>query len=155
MRIALTHDNGEIFGHFGHTEEFKIYDIEDGSVVAAEVVPTEGAGHSALAGFLEDNDVDVLICGGIGSGAQIALADADIELYAGVTGSCDDAVREYLAGTLEQNNAANCNHHEHHHEHGEGCSCGCHGHHDHGHDHEHEHHHHDHDHGDGCSCGCH
>ena len=36
MRIAVTYENGEIFQHFGHTEEFKVYDVQDGTVVAGK-----------------------------------------------------------------------------------------------------------------------
>ncbi|MBQ9644666.1 MAG: DNA-binding protein, partial [Lachnospiraceae bacterium] len=50
MRIAVTYENGNIFQHFGHTEEFKVYEIEDGKVVSAEVIDSNGSGHSALAG---------------------------------------------------------------------------------------------------------
>ena len=82
MKIAVTYENGSVFGHFGHTEQFKIYQVEDGAVVKAQVVPTNGSGHGALAGFLVDHGVDCLICGGIGPGAQAALAQAGIRLYA-------------------------------------------------------------------------
>ena len=61
MKIAVTYDNGEIFQHFGHTEQFKLYDIENGKVVASEVVGTNGSGHGALAGFLAEHQVQVLI----------------------------------------------------------------------------------------------
>lgn len=128
MRIAVTYENGEIFGHFGHTEQFKIYDVEDGKVVSEQVVPTNGQGHGALAGFLNANKVDTLICGGIGGGAQMALAQAGIKLYGGVSGSADKAVSEYLAGRLDFNSDVHCDHHDH--EHGNGCgshTCGEHG----------------------------
>ena len=84
MRIAVTYDNGEIFQHFGHTEKFKVYDVEDGKIVNEEIVDTNGQGHGALAGFLLGGKVDVLICGGIGGGAQVALGEAGIKLYGGV-----------------------------------------------------------------------
>ena len=124
MRIAVTYENGEIYGHFGHTEQFKIYDIEEGKIIKSEVVNTNGSGHGALAGFLSDVDVDILICGGIGGGAQIALSNAGIKLYAGITGNSDDAVAKLLAGELEHNPNANCNHHHSEHEHNCG-SGGC------------------------------
>ena len=124
MRIAVTYANGEIFQHFGHTEEFKVYDVQDGKVVASEVVDTNGQGHGALAGVLTALKVDVLICGGIGGGAQMALAAAGIKLYGGVSGSADAAVEALLAGTLDYNPAVKCSHHE---EHGEGHTCGEHG----------------------------
>lgn len=121
MRIAVTYENGEIFQHFGHTEEFKVYDVQDGKVVASEVVDTNGQGHGALAGVLTALKADVLICGGIGGGAQMALAAAGIKLYGGVSGSADAAVEALLAGNLDYNHAVKCNHH------GEGHTCGEHG----------------------------
>ena len=124
MRIAVTYANGEIFQHFGHTEEFKVYDVQDGKVVASEVVDTNGQGHGALAGVLTALKADVLICGGIGGGAQMALAAAGIKLYGSVSGSADAAVEALLAGTLDYNPAVKCSHHG---EHGEGHTCGEHG----------------------------
>lgn len=126
MRIAVTFENGEIFQHFGHTGQFKFYDVEDGKIIASQVVDTNGSGHGALTGFLADNQVDTLICGGIGGGAQTALAEAEIKLYGGVSGSADDAVNALLANTLSFNPDVHCDHHDH--EHGEeGHTCGDHG----------------------------
>ena len=132
MRIAVTYENGEIFQHFGHTEQFKLYDVEDGKVIRSQVVGTEGSGHGALAGFLRAAGVNTLICGGIGGGAQAALMEEGILLYGGVTGNADAAVDALLAGTLNYNPAVHCSHHDN--EHGEH-SCGSHGcgEHEHGH----------------------
>ncbi len=129
MKIAVTHAGGEIFTHFGHTEEFKIYTVESGRITSAEVVGTNGKGHGALAEFLSDAGVDTLICGGIGGGAQIALGEAGIRIFGGVSGSCDEAVEALLNGNLGYDPNARCSHHEHDHEHGEACghhSCGGH-----------------------------
>ena len=123
MKIAVTYENGEIFQHFGHTETFKIYDIADGKVVSAEVVDTNGSGHGALAGFLVAHGVDTLICGGIGGGAQNALAQAVIRLFGGVSGNADEAVNALLAGNLGYNPNVHCDHHDHE----AGHSCGDHG----------------------------
>ena len=76
MKLAITCENGQIFQHFGHTAQFELYEIADGKVVSAEDVDTNGSGHGALAGFLAQRGVDTLICGGIGGGAQAALATA-------------------------------------------------------------------------------
>ena len=127
MRIAVTYENGFIFQHFGHTEFFKVYDVQDGKIVASEVVDTNGSGHGALAGVLTALNADVLICGGIGGGAQNALAAAGIKLYGGVSGSADAAVEALLAGNLEFNPNVRCNHHGHDHHHEEGHTCGSHG----------------------------
>ena len=125
MRIAVTYENGEIFQHFGHTEQFKVYDVEDGKIVASAVVDTNGSGHGALAGVLTALNADVLICGGIGGGAQMALAAAGIRLFGGVSGNADAAVEALVSGNLAYNPNVQCNHHDHHH--GEGHTCGDHG----------------------------
>ena len=122
MRVAVTYDNGNVFGHFGRTEQFKVYDIEDGNIVSSKILDTNGEGCGALAGILNIADVDALICGGIGGGAQMALEEAGIKLYAGASGNTDAAVEALIAGTLNASGEANCNHHDH--EHGEGHSCG-------------------------------
>ena len=124
MRIAVTYENGRIFQHFGHTEQFKIYDVENGKIVMAVVVDTNGSGHGALAGVLRALKVDALICGGIGGGAQMALAEAGIQLYGGVSGSADAAAEALAAGKLDFNPDVRCNHHDHH---GEDHACGSHG----------------------------
>ncbi len=118
MKIAVTFDNEQIFQHFGHTKQFKIYNIEDGEIISSQVLDTNGKGHGALAGFLFDNGIDVLICGGIGGGAQNALAKAGIKLYGGVSGECDAAVNALLADNLNFNPEVKCDHHE------EGHNCG-------------------------------
>lgn len=123
MKIAVTYENGTIFQHFGHTEQFKLYEVEDGNIWKEEVVDTNGSGHGALAGFLEGHQVDTLICGGIGGGAQNALAQAGIQLYGGVTGEADGAVEALLAGKLGYDPDVHCDHHGH--GHGDGAhNCG-------------------------------
>ena len=120
MKIAVTYDNGNVFQHFGRTEQFKVYEVEDNKVVSSEVIGSNGTGHGALAGLLAGQNVDVLICGGIGGGAQAALAEAGVELCAGAEGNTDEAVEAYLRGELVST-GANCDHH-----HEEGHDCGGH-----------------------------
>lgn len=129
MKIAVAYDNGNIFQHFGRTESFKLYEVEDNTVISSEVIGSNGIGHGALAGLLAEQNVDVLICGGIGEGAQSALTEAGVELCSGAEGNADEAVEAYLKGELVST-GANCDHH-----HEEGHSCG--------------------DHGEGHSCGGH
>ncbi len=125
MRIAVTYENGEIFQHFGHTENFKIYDVQDGKIVNSQVISTGGSGHGALAGVLHTLNADVLICGGIGGGAQLALAQIGVKLYGGVSGNADAAVEAFVSGGLAYDPNVRCNHHDH--AHGEGHTCGSHG----------------------------
>ncbi|WP_287449196.1 NifB/NifX family molybdenum-iron cluster-binding protein [Sellimonas sp.] len=140
MKIAVTYDNGNIFQHFGKTENFKIYEVEDHKVISSEVISSNGTGHGALAGLLAEQSVDVLICGGIGGGAQAALAEAGIELCSGAQGDADQAVEDYLKGELTSCGAT-CDHH-----HDEGHSCGHHG-------EEHDCGHHEEEHSCGGGCG--
>ena len=126
MKIAVTHENGQIFQHFGHTEQFKVYTVENGKVTDTTVVDTNGQGHGALAGLLKTIGTDAIICGGIGGGAQMALAEAGIKLFGGVSGSCDEAVEALLAGELGYDPNVKCDHHDHEHG-GEKHTCGNHG----------------------------
>ena len=153
MKIAVTYDNGNVFQHFGKTESFKVYEVEGQKVVSSEVISSNGSGHGALAGLLAEQGVDVLICGGIGGGAQNALASVGIRHLGGCKGDADAAVEAYLNGTLQYDPNATCSDHEHHHHHDDECGCG----HDHNHDHHHDHkeHEHHHEHDENCTCGCH
>ena len=122
MRIAVTYENGQIFQHFGRTEQFKVYDVQEGRIIASEIVGSNGIGHGALAGLLADKAIEVLICGGLGGGALNALTNAGITVVAGAEGDADQAVESYLRGELASS-GANCDHHHH----GEGHECGHHG----------------------------
>ena len=122
MRIAVTYENGHIFQHFGRTEQFKVYDVQEGRIIASEIVGSNGIGHGALAGLLADKAIEVLICGGLGGGALNALTNAGITVVAGAEGDADQAVESYLRGELASS-GANCDHHHH----GEGHECGHHG----------------------------
>ena len=121
LRIAVTYDNGMVFQHFGHTEQFKVYDTDKGQVLRTEILESNGSGHGALATLLAINKVEVLICGGIGGGAQTALAQAGIRLYAGVQGNADAAVNMLIANKLTYDPNARCDHHAEHHE-GHNCA---------------------------------
>lgn len=121
MKIAVTYDNGNIFQHFGKTEFFKVYEVEDNKIISSEVIGSNGLGHGALAGLLGEQGINVLICGGLGGGAQTALKEAGVEVCSGAKGDADQAVEAYLRGELVST-GANCDHH--HHE--EGHSCGDH-----------------------------
>jgi len=129
MKIAVTYENGQIFQHFGHTETFKIYEIDGKDITESKTIGTEGNGHGALSGFLKSKGVDILICGGIGAGAKTALSEAGIKLFGGVSGNADQAVKDYLNGNLSYKPDIMCSHHDHDHQHGKNCghgNCGSH-----------------------------
>lgn len=121
MKIAVTYENGQVFQHFGRTEQFKVYEVEDGRIVSSQVMSTNGTGHEALADFLAGNDIATVICGGVGGGMMQALNIVGIEVCAGVQGDADEAVQAYLNGELESSGVnCSCDHHEEGHE----CHCG-------------------------------
>ena len=95
MRVAVTYENGNVFQHFGHSEKFKIYDVEDGHIVKADVIDTKGQGHGALVGFLQAQEINAVIAGGIGGGAQQALAAAEVISNLSVPWKGDDSLEEY------------------------------------------------------------
>lgn len=131
MKIAVSYENGNIFQHFGHSKMFKIYEIDGQNIVDTKIIEAQGSGHSALATMLDDINVDALICGGIGNGAMEALVQMGIEVCSGVSGDADEAVAEYLNGSLESQ-GVNCDHHNNGEEHScghcgsdeEDCGCG-------------------------------
>ena len=129
MRIAVTYENGMIGQHFGHTEEFKLYDVEKGKIAKEQIISSNGEGHGMLAGVLKEAQADLLICGGIGMGARMALEEVGIDLIPGVEGNADDVVNAYLDQSLAFDPDSVC----HQHDHEEGHDCG----HDHCH-HEHK-----------------
>ncbi|MBQ8114247.1 MAG: NifB/NifX family molybdenum-iron cluster-binding protein [Kiritimatiellae bacterium] len=124
--IAIPYSQDEVFQHFGKSSQFKIYTVADGAVASTEVLDTAGVGHEDLALWLVQHSVQAVVCGGIGPGAQGALAAAGIAVFAGVEGAADEAARRLLAGELAPAGGANC--------HGGGScshcsksgSCGCH-----------------------------
>jgi len=121
--IAIPVENEQIFQHFGQATKFKIYTIKDDGVRYAEVVDTEGVGHEEIALWLLVHQVQIVVCGGIGPGAQGALYAAGIMTLAGVEGSADEAIAKVIDGTIEAQQAATCNHHT-----GGGCGGHCGGH---------------------------
>ena len=112
MRIAVTYgEKGLVFGHFGHTETFRIYDINEQNMVSSiSMLNTNGVTCCALSELLKDNGVNVLICGGIGPNAISRLTSLDIKVVNGVEGDCDVAVAKFLANQLDFSLEANCKH---------------------------------------------
>ena len=112
MKVAVCFENGEVFQHFGHTEQFKVYLIENGKIISSEIIGTNGTGHEALADFLKERGITSLICGGIGSGAVAALSSSGITIYGGNSGSADEVAQKFASGNLTPNAEANCHHHD-------------------------------------------
>lgn len=120
MIIATTYENGSICQHFGHTEAFKFYTIENGEIKDSKILEPRGYAHGTLPTFLKENGAETLICGGLGAGARELIAEAGINLIPGAAGESDSVVKAYLAQTLNYNPNFTCAGHEH--EDGHTCS---------------------------------
>jgi len=117
--IAVTYENGNVFQHFGHTEQFKIYRIDGNKIISSEIIDNGGFGHGSLAGYLKNKGVSALICGGIGGGARQMLGSEGIEVYPGAQGDADRNVEAFIKGKLDYDPDTEC----HHHDGGHDCRC--------------------------------
>ncbi|MDF2587826.1 MAG: Dinitrogenase iron-molybdenum cofactor biosynthesis protein [Anaerocolumna sp.] len=112
IKIAVTTDeNHNVFGHFGKTQTFTIYELRGDELISKSTLDSNGSGHSELVTLLAGQNINVLICGGIGMGAMEGLMDAGILVIPGAQGDVDVVTQAYLDGSLEENNEANCGHH--------------------------------------------
>lgn len=112
MKIAVTYENESVFQHFGHTKQLKIYNTDKEHINDETIIEVNENGHGALVELLCNNDVEILICGGIGSGAKEALQSANIKIYGGVVGNADNAVKDLLNKKLQYDTKAHCEHHK-------------------------------------------
>ena len=125
LKIAVSYEDGQVFQHFGHFQQCKVYEVKWSSLQTSQLLDASGSGHGALAEFLKNHGVTVLLCGGIGGGAREALASAGITLYPGVHGDADQQVQAFISGTLQYDPDTQCHHHHDHREghcHGHTCS---------------------------------
>jgi len=109
MKLAITCENDEIFQHFGRTPEFAIFEVNDKKIVNETRKSSGDAGCGALAGVLQKEGVDVLICGGIGGGALNAVCSVGIQVVGGISGNVRQIAEAYVAGTLEPKDDYLCN----------------------------------------------
>ena len=117
MKVAVTYEKetGNVFQHFGKTQYFKIYQIEDGKIVSSQVVDNGGNGHHDIPPYLKSLGVETLILGNRGQGAIEAIAASGLKEVPGITGSADDAAELFAKGELKPNFEAKCDHHGEHH----------------------------------------
>lgn len=113
MRIAVASEKSLVAGHFGHCENFNIYDVADGDIVRAVSVANPGHRPGFLPNWLNDQGVRVIISGGMGGGAIEIFNEKGIEVVTGASGEAQTAVREWVGGRLKSTGSV-CNHHDHH-----------------------------------------
>ncbi|MBR3771380.1 MAG: NifB/NifX family molybdenum-iron cluster-binding protein [Clostridium sp.] len=101
MLIAVSYEDGKIFSNVGDTEQFKVYEVEEGAITGTELCESRGNGREMVVAFVMQHDIDVLICGRICDGAKEAVEKAGVEVCGCVEGVADEAVRAYLDSCLE------------------------------------------------------
>lgn len=121
LRIAVTTDDQDnVFQHFGGCEKFAIYEIQDGQLESKEYVAATGSGHDELSQMMKEQKVNVLICGGIGQSAMMALLQNGIQVIPGQTGDINVAVASFLDGGVIPSSQSTCSGHD-----SDDCGCGC------------------------------
>lgn len=115
MKIAIASMGTQVAGHFGHCENFNVYDIENNAIAASTSIPNPGHRPGFLPNFLGDMGVTVIVSGGMGGGAVEIFNERNIEVITGAAGDAAACVAEYLAGNLKSTGSV-CHQHEHAHE---------------------------------------
>ena len=111
MRISVACMGTQIAQHFGHCQNFRLYDVENGKIVNEENIPNPGHKPGFLPNFLGDKGAQVIIAGGLGGGAVDIFNERDIEVIIGIEGEAKDAVERYIRGELESTGSI-CHEHE-------------------------------------------
>lgn len=101
MKIAVASEKDMVAEHFGHCENFNIFEVENSRVVKSESIPNPGHRPGFLPHYLNDLGVNVIIAGGMGRGAIDIFNEKGIEIFTGVRGLVTDAVNHYLKGLLK------------------------------------------------------
>ncbi|WP_334308253.1 NifB/NifX family molybdenum-iron cluster-binding protein [Anaerocolumna sp.] len=113
-RIAVaTDENHNVFQHFGKTQAFTIYELEGKDLKSKNTLSSNGAGHSELVTLLSENNIDVVICGGVGLHAMEGLMEAGMLVIPGAQGDVDVVTASYLDGSLQASEGPTCDHHDH------------------------------------------
>ena len=112
MKVAIAVDGNNVSAHFGHCEGFAMYSIDDNKNPQKSFTANPGHRPGFLPMFLKENDVDVIIAGGMGGAAQTMFIDNGIEVFVGIQGDCDTAIQEYILGRIESSGTV-CQDHNH------------------------------------------
>ncbi|MEF9839550.1 MAG: NifB/NifX family molybdenum-iron cluster-binding protein [Lachnospiraceae bacterium] len=112
MKIAVASMENLVAGHFGHCENFNIFDTENGVIKSTSSIPNPGHKPGFLPNFLGDMGVNVIISGGMGGGAIDIFNQRNIEVIVGASGMAQAAAESYLAGSLKSTGSV-CHEHEH------------------------------------------
>ena len=108
MIVAITYENGNVFMHYGKTRQFKIYEIDNNEIKSSRVIDCGEYSHHTLADLLALNNVDTLICGGLGGHDVESLMAKNIRIFNNASGNVDIVINEFLKGNLSFSGASEC-----------------------------------------------
>lgn len=101
IRYSISTDNGQVSQHFGRCPSYTVIDIENNSVVKRYEVKNPGHSVGTIPKFLHENDVNVIIAGGMGRRAIEFFNNYEIEPILGASGPIDSVIDSIVAGKLE------------------------------------------------------
>jgi predicted Fe-Mo cluster-binding NifX family protein/cellulose biosynthesis protein BcsQ len=107
MRIAIPLAQGKVSLHFGHCDQFAIFDIDDGikKVINRKDATPPAHVPGVLPKWLHENNVGVIIAGGMGQRAQQLFAQNNIKVVVGASDQTpEELVSAFLDNTLETGN---------------------------------------------------
>ena len=112
MKISVACMDTQVAGHFGHCENFRIFETEKDTITSENSIPNPGHKPGFLPNFLGDMGVNVIIAGGMGGGAVEIFNERNIEVIVGASGDANAAVKSYLLGELHSTGSV-CHDHVH------------------------------------------
>lgn len=115
MKVALACEKGFVSEHFGHSETFEIYTLENKTTTFLESLKSPKHEHGSLPAFLKNAHVDIVICGGIGQGAVQLMVGQGMDVISGAKGSIEEIIEQFANDELVSKDVQ-CNGHNHDHE---------------------------------------
>lgn len=112
MKIAVASEGEQVTHHFGHCQNFNIFEVKNNGIMERKSVDNPGHKPGALPVFLSNEGVQVVIAGGVGKRAVELFDEKGIEVITGIRGKADEVVIQYLAGQLESSGEV-CEEHQH------------------------------------------
>lgn len=101
MKIAVAADGNHVSQHFGHCENFCLYEMNDGGITKKEVISNPGHAPGFLPDFLNEKSIDVIIAGKMGKGAVKMFEEKNVDVITGAVGLADSAAIAYGRGSLK------------------------------------------------------
>ncbi|MFA5449775.1 MAG: NifB/NifX family molybdenum-iron cluster-binding protein [Clostridia bacterium] len=112
MKIAVACEGKQITEHFGHCQNFMIFEVENDKIAGVNSLPNPGHRPGFLPNFLNELGVNVIVSGGMGGGAINIFNEINIKVVTGAKGDAETAVKQYLSGNLKSTESV-CHEHKH------------------------------------------